>query len=276
MTSPFPGLDPWLENYWPDFHGSFGLASKSVLYPNLPDDHVVRIETDIYLRELSAEERQVGRRRKIAEGDMTVNLVDGPGGEREPAGAAAVAAPTARGTLPGAVEERTRRVEIRDKYGEEVVTVIELLSPTNKVRHRDAYLQKRAALLDTPVHLVEIDLLREGRRLPIDDCPDSDFVVSVSVAERRPVLDLWTIGLRDPLPVLPVPLRGGGIVPFDLRLVLDRVYEASEYERTLYRHPPDPPLPPADADWAAEILAGADIPRPPGFPPPAEPPTDQE
>ena len=275
MHSPFPGTDPFLENYWSDFHGSFGMGAKYVLNPELPQDHVVRVETDVYIHELSAEERQVGRR-KIAEGDTTVNLVGDSDGTTWVAGGAAVAAPTAIGTLPGAVEERTRRVEIRDKYGEEVVTVIELLSPTNKVRHRDAYLQKRAALLETPVHLVEIDLLREGRRLPIDDCPDSDFLVSISVAERRPVIDLWTIGLRDPLPVLPVPLRGGAVVPFDLRLVLDRVYEASDYERYLYRHPPDPPLSPADAPWAAGVLRDAGVPLPPGFPPPADPPAEQE
>ena len=275
MLSPFPGTGPFLENYWSDFHGSFVAYSKSVLNPNLPPDYVVRIETDIYMHELSAEERQIGRRRKIAEGDTKVNLVT-EFGDRPWVSGAAVAAPTAIGTLPGAVEERTRRVEIRDKYGEEVVTVIELLSPTNKVRHRDAYLQKRAALLETPVHLVEIDLLREGRRLPIDDCPDSDFLVSISVAERRPVIDLWTIGLRDPLPVLPVPLRGGAVVPFDLRLVLDRVYEASDYERYLYRHPPDPPLPSEDAAWAAGVLRDAGVALPPGFPPPADPPPEQE
>ena len=280
MRSPFPGMDPFLEDFWFDFHGSFGMASKGVLNPNLPPDHVARVETDIYIHELSAEERQIGRRRKVAEADSSVNLLAEPGPPGGAAGSVAVAAPMHRRALPGAVEERLRKVVIRDKFGEDVVTVIELLSPVNKVRHRDAYLTKRAALLDSPVHLVEIDLLRQGRRLPIEDCPESDFLISVSVAERRPVLDLWTIDLRDPLPVLPVPLRDGGVVPFDLRLVLDRIYEASAYERQLYVRPPNPPLPPADAAWAAGVLTGAGVPLPPGFPPtdaaPAQPAAGQE
>ena len=272
MPSPFPGMDPFLEDFWFDFHGSFGGYAKGVLNPNLPPDHVARVETDVYIHELSAEERQIGRRRKVAEGDASVNLLetrDVGGSATATAGGVAVAEPTAFGAIPGAFEERTRKVVIRDKFGEEVVTVIELLSPVNKVRHRDAYLQKRAALLDTPVHLVEIDLLRQGRRLPIDDCPESDLLVSISVAERRPVLDLWTIGLRDTLPVLPVPLRDGGIVPFDLRLVLDRIYEASAYDRQLYLRPPVPPLRPADAAWAAGVLTDAGVRLPPGFPPDA-------
>ena len=161
---------------------------------------------------------------------------------------------------------------IRDADGEEVVAVIELLSPTNKVRHRDAYLQKRAVLLDSPAHLVEIDLLRQGRPLPPADdpaagLPPGGLVVTASRAEARPAVDLFAVPLRGPLPVIPVPLRRGEIVPFDLRAVQDRIYADSVYERSLYRRPPAPPLSPADAAWAAGVLVEAGVPLPPGFPP---------
>ena len=273
-VSPFPGLDPFLEDFWFDFHGSFGGYAKQVLNPRLPADLVARAETDIYIHELSAEERAVGRRRKVAEGDAVVNVLAGGGavGVAEPA---AATTPTAVGRWPDVVEERTRKVVIRDKFGEEVIAVIELLSPTNKVRHRDAYLQKRSALLDTPAHLVEIDLLRQGRRLPVADAPgvaDAPFLVTVSVAGRRPAVDLFAFTLRDTLPVIPVPLRGGAIVPLDLRAVQDLIYDASAYDRQLYLRPPVPPLPPEDAAWAAGVLTDAGIPLPPGFPPDPETP----
>ena len=264
MHSPFPGHDPFLERYWKDYHASFGGFAKGVLNPGLPPDLFVGIETDVYIHELSAEERLTGLRRKIV-GDGVVHTSD-PVPKAETA-TAVMTRPTAVGRLPGVEEEVTKKVVIRTIEGEEVVTVIELLSLTNKIRHRDAYLVKRAALLESPAHLVEIDLLRAGRRFEIEDCPDSDYLVTVSAAGRRPEVDLFAFDLREALPILPIPLRDGKTVPLDLRLVMDRVYDASEYERRIYRRPPDPPLPPADAAWAAGVLTDAGLPLPPGYPP---------
>lgn len=268
MHSPFPGMDPFLERRWSNFHAAFGGYAMGILNPLLPSDLVAEVETDLYIHELSADERQVGVRRKIAEGDATVNVAADPddhGGGAMP-GAMLATKPTGLGRLPGVIEERHRKIVIRSTDGEEVVTVIELLSPTNKVRHRDAYLLKRAALLESPAHLVEIDLLRGGRRMPIDGCPDSDYLVTVSVAERRPTVDLFTFSLRDRLPVPPIPLRDGEAVPFDLRLVMDRVFEASAYEKRIYHYVPDPPLELDDARWAADILEEAGLSLPDGFP----------
>ena len=151
----------------------------------------------------------------------------------------------------------------------------------NKIRHRDAYEQKRRAILDGPVHLVEIDLLRAGERLPVLDPPECDYLVSVSRAEDRPVVDLWPFSVRDPLPTVPIPLRDGANVSLDLRALLDAIWSVSSYESRIYRQSPDPPLSPEDAAWAAGILTEAGIPLPPGFPPPAAggddaaPPTDR-
>ena len=78
---------------------------------------------------------------------------------------------------------------------------------------------------------------------------------------------MWEVGQRDPLPVVPVPLRDGEWVPLDVRAALNSVYDQSRYARTIYRTPPDPPLPPADAAWAAGVLTDAGVPLPPGFPP---------
>ena len=68
-------------------------------------------------------------------------------------------------------------IEIIDiKSGRRVVTVIEVLSPSNKVsgRGRDLYLKKQEELRAGGVSLVEIDLLRAGTRVlsvPFDRIP---------------------------------------------------------------------------------------------------------
>ena len=267
MPSPFPGMDPFYEKRWPNFHAMFAAMAVAQLNPRLPPHLIAGIETDLYIHELSAEERGVPERRRVAAADWTVSLTGIAEDSRADPGNVVATAPTAVGTLPGGIEERTRRVEVREVDGGRVVTSVELLSPTNKVRHRDAYLQKRELLLGTPTHLVEIDLLRAGPRLPVEGDPGTTHLVSVSVAERRPAVWLWGFGVRDALPVIPVPLDRGGAVSLDVRAVCDAVHHASGFDRDLYRTPPDPPLDPADAAWAAGVLRDAGHAVPPGWPP---------
>src|SRR5690606_15154439 len=118
----------------------------------------------------------------------------------------------------------------------EVITVIELLSPSNKNSGADRgqYLGKRERVLESPSHLVEIDLLR-GSRLPIKGLPDCDYYVMVSRAEMRPKVELWPFRLRDPLPKIPIPLRAPDPdAILDLKAVLDRVYDGAGYEDYVY------------------------------------------
>ena len=271
MLSPFPGMDPFLEGSgeWSDFHSCFPLAAKSLLAPQLPPGVVALADKEVYLHEPSAEERG----RLLGRPDAGVAFV----GESDPGsgGTATLVAPTtapARRRLPDVYEEVVKRLVLRDRGGRDVITVVELLSPVNKVRHRDAYEQKRRTLLATDVNFVEIDLLRLGERLPLDDPPESDYLVSVSRIEDRPVVDVWPFGVRDPLPTVPVPLRNGESVRLDLRALLDAVWSVSGYESLIYDHLPSPPLPADDARWAAGLLTDAGIPLPPGFPPPASAP----
>ena len=71
--------------------------------------------------------------------------------------------------------ERVRYLEVRDREGREVVTVIELLSPSNKRAgdDRESYLAKRRELLRSPAHLVEIDLLRGWTPMPQEGGPSA-------------------------------------------------------------------------------------------------------
>ena len=99
-------------------------------------------------------------------------------------------------------------VEIRERDTCRVVTAIELLSPTNKNPgpDRELYLSKRLRYSQSDVHLVEIDLLRGGHRMPVEGLPACDCYVQVSRVEERPSVGLWPIMLRDPLPTIPIPL----------------------------------------------------------------------
>ena len=113
--------------------------------------------------------------------------------------------------LPVMDIERISYAEIRDTRDWQLITVIELLSPANKYSgsDREQFLAKRGELLSSHVHYVEIDLLRGGPRLPARKLPDCDYYVLVSRAELRPDAGIWPIGLRERLPIVPIPLREG-------------------------------------------------------------------
>jgi hypothetical protein len=156
---------------------------------------------------------------------------------------------------------RTRRyLRIHEARSSRVVTAIEMLSPANKSPgpDRDAYLAKREEYLATGTNLVEIDLLRGGTRPPLgDNPPNSPYYVLVCRAWELPEVGFWAVGLRDPLPEVPVPLaEDEPDVPLAIRRCLDHCYEGGRYPLKLnYAEPPDPPLTEPDATWARELLA---------------------
>lgn len=157
--------------------------------------------------------------------------------------------------LPAQEVERVPFLEVRDRRGRELVTVIELLSPSNKRagEDREQYLRKRRELLRSPAHLVEIDLLRGWNPMPAEDRPGGEcaYSVLVSRAERRPAADFWPIGLKDRLPRIPIPLKSPGeAAQVDLQEVLHRTYDGPGYEHFLYDGLPEPPLSHEDARWA--------------------------
>ena len=138
-----------------------------------------------------------------------------------------------------------------------MIAVIELLSPTNKASgsDREQYVGKRKAILASNTHLVEIDLLRGGERMPVQDLPASDYVVMVSRSYERPRVELWPIGLRDALPLIPVPLRQDDHdATIDLGRLLHEQFDAAGYEDYVYRTSPQPQLAAFEAVWAKELL----------------------
>src|SRR5690606_10818361 len=117
------------------------------------------------------------------------------------AGPAARSASAVMVEVPVPDEVREVWLEIRSPQSGEVVTVLELLSPTNKRpgRGRQKYEEKRFATLGTRTHLVEIDLLRGGAPMPISgSVPRSDYRILVSRGNRRPRAELYPFSVRDP------------------------------------------------------------------------------
>jgi len=162
------------------------------------------------------------------------------------------------GAMPVAVPHVS--VEIRDAAERRLVTVIELLSPTNKRGEgRAEYLARRQRILLSTAHLLEIDLLRAGRRVPMGEpLPDVPYVVVLSRAERRPEVEVWPIPHEARLPVLPVPLLpGDDDVPLDLQAALDTVYDAVGLDLAVdYGRAPELPLEAEAGAWAEGVLAG--------------------
>jgi hypothetical protein len=168
--------------------------------------------------------------------------------------------PPIRSYVPWEAKVPLCRVEIRHTETRRLVTVIEMLSPEKKDPGSDAhqrYLKKRRSRLRSAIHLVEIDLLRDGRRPPLEKpVPTAPYYVMVSRWAHRPAVDVWPIQLRDRLPILPIPLQHPrSDVPVDLGIAVAAVYENGAYgvQIDYGRLPPPPRLSEDDLAWLESL-----------------------
>ena len=151
-------------------------------------------------------------------------------------------------------------IEILDAQSREVITVIEILSPSNKIlgaAGRESYLRKRIEVLKSKTHLVEIDLLRVGRGfVSTGKLRGVNYSVHVSRAGRRPEGMLWKIRLPQKLPVISIPLKAGDDdVPLDLQEVFASVYDLAGFDLVIdYRGQPEPGLDENQAKWVDQLL----------------------
>jgi uncharacterized protein DUF4058 len=250
MPSPFPGMDPYIEScgLWPDFHASLIVTMRAALNARLPERYTAGVELHVWIHEPDAAPRT-----QLRAPDVHVAYQGGPKGR--------VAVAPATVVLPLTESETQRFIQIVDQENQRVVTAFELLSPSNKAAgpDREAYLNKRNEFLNAGVSLVEIDLLRGGPRLPLGDSPPevAAYYVLVCRAWERPRAGFWNVGLRDPLPDIPVPLDPDvAEVLFPLRPCIDRVYEEARYaSRLRYDESVKPRLRKPDAAWVRQILA---------------------
>ena len=261
MPSLFPGMDPYLEDptRWGGVHLRMIVAIAAELNRHLPDGLVADLDEYVWLKDEDEPDELPTRKRPDA------FVPDRPTATRTKATRTAstrVLTPsTTESTLPASSARKRRRVLIRTAQGDPVLTVIELLSPSNKANGPDrlAYLAKRSEYLASNANLVEIDLLRDGDRIPMGRPrpPVTDYYVLISEANRRPKTSIWAFTMQEPLPVLPIPLgRNYADVVLDLKSCLDRVYDEGRYETAVnYSRLPNPELDSIRATWANDLLA---------------------
>jgi hypothetical protein len=121
MASPFPGMDPWLEDFWRDIHARLVIYAADHLQGRLPGDLRARVEERVVVEPMDDRPRNVYPDVRVVE--TFIEIIDVATGKR-------------------------------------VVTVLEVLSLANKLPgdSRNQYRQKRKELMAGGVSLVEIDL----------------------------------------------------------------------------------------------------------------------
>ncbi len=264
MPSPFPGMDPFLEHpdFFPDLHGAMHVYIRESLQGSLPAPYFAVINERLWV-ETSA--RYVEPDTDVIHGGLRVEETEG--------GGVAVAARARTTPLVFEVtnDERSESyVEIRTRAadgGERIVTVIEVLSLSNKTpgeKGRELYLEKQREVLGSAIHLIEIDLLRGGEHTtPMSleriqrKAGPFDYHVSVHRFDQPGRFFLYPWKLEASLPEIAVPLLPGhGEVPLDLQAVFTRCYDTGPYRRRV-RYEPDrivPPLSEEQAAWLKQVL----------------------
>ncbi len=249
-------MDPYLEHpdLWPDVHNRLITMMANALAPQVRSRYYVAIEERVYI---AAPESTFVGRPDVAMVDSTKESpwprVDETAAPYRPFLV----------NLPLSTPDEIREsyLEVRETAGGQVVTVIELLSPANKQRGSEGYaryLSKRLDVLRSQTSLVEIDLLRGGKPLPMEgNPPASDYRFIVSRSWQRPQAHLYAFNLPETIPDCPVPIKQGekNEPVLILQTLLHTLYEQAGYDlRIDYRLEPVPPLAPLGATWADDLL----------------------
>ncbi len=257
MPSPFPGMDPFLEDpvLWPDVHHGLISSYQALLNRHIRSKYVARVEQRVYLSGDDNPETN------LYVPDVRVDVADGQGRRRGGRKAAVRAADEPiELTLVTPDEVSEAFIEVRTAADGAVVAVIEVLSPSNKIygsAGRDSFLKKKREVVTSDAHWVEIDLLRFGAKPTFAKfLPPHEYLVQVIPVDRRPKGFVWPARLVDRLPTVTIPLRGGDPpAPLDLQAALDMAYERAAYDASVdYADDPMPPLPDDLAKWADELL----------------------
>ena len=228
MPTLFPGMDPYLEQrgLWEEVHINLIVAIRQFLTPIVRPQYRVAIGHRVYQVLLST-----------------------------------------KGSIEGITEKPEevveRYLEIRDTATQQVITAIEILSPTNKEAQdgRQQYEKKRLTVLASATNLVEIDLLRAGKPFAMKvvgqtAAKPSHYRIAISRSWQRPGADLYLFNVRQPIPAFLIPLRPGEQEPvLPLNRILHDLYDQGGYDLAIdYSQPADPPLSREDVAWAVQLL----------------------
>jgi hypothetical protein len=246
-------MNPFFEQRWRDAHATLITYVRDALQESLPQDLVAVTEEEVVTIGGAASTRAFRP-------DVQVRDPWTPGGSDDWRLAE-------EATIPAPIhvfmdDEVERWIEIRDDVGR-LITVIELLSPSNKLegRERDRYDAKRRFFLGGGANLVEIDLVRQGKSIFADRIREmmrqavACYCVCVFRAAQPHGREIYPVRLRERLPAIRIPLRSTDTdVVLDLQPLIDKCHERGRYHRLDYRRDLGPPLGADDAQWMNERL----------------------
>ena len=163
-------MDPWLEHpaLWPDVHNSLIAAIRDELSPRLAPRYYVGLEQ----RTLLIDPNDLGLYGIPDLAILTTKEPSRPAGPFGPAGLGVIEV-----EVMVSEEVHETYLEVRSVKTRQLVTLIEVLSPANKVfaKGRRKYELKRNRVIHSLTSLVEIDLLRAGE-------PHAEAVVEIGRA----------------------------------------------------------------------------------------------
>ena len=221
MPSPFPGMDPYLEEeaLWPAFHHQLVLSLYQLLLPGLVDRYRAR----------------VGQRHYTTEQALFTSII------RE--------------------EHHEDYIEIRQRNDGRLVTMVDVVSPANKTSNsgRNAYLEKRREGKNAGANLVELDLVLQGQptlEYSRDGLPDWDYAVTVTRATQPERYEIYTATLQKRLPRFRLPLASDDRdTVLDLHTAFSRCYDQGGFAARIdYKRDPTTPLNSEDRQWLDEVL----------------------
>ena len=263
-TNPFPGMNPYLERHWGDVHHRLIQYACDQISDQLPGPLRARVEERVFLEDNEGWSRDIY---------PDVRIIERKGGAFLPPdnlqmegglGGVALEEPLILRLHNDPITEGF--IEIRDgESGNRVITVIEILSPANKAGGNGTleYKRKQTELRTSDTSLVEIDLLRAGRRItlaPLNLTPLSHrttYHACVHRYWRGDEVEVYRLPLQQRLPTLRIPLRKSDPdARLDLQVLIDQAYRMGRYDDIDYRKEPEPPLTVEDAAWADEMLKG--------------------
>lgn len=221
MASPFPGMDPYLEEekQWPVFqHHLIGCLYQAIL-PGLVDRYRAR----------------VGQRQYMTEQALFTSII------RE--------------------NHEEELIEVRQRSDGRLVTLIEVISPGNKTTQegRRAYLCKREEARLGRANLVEIDLVLQGQSVldyGRDGLPEWDFAVTVTRATQPERHEIYTATLQKRLPRFRLPLAPDDRdTVLDLQATFSRCYDQGDFGNTIdYEREPSVRLSDERKQWIRDYL----------------------
>jgi hypothetical protein len=221
MPSPFPGMDPYLEDeaLWPSFQRQLVACLYQILLPGLVDRYRARI----------------GQRRYVLEQALFTSVV------RE--------------------EHTEDYIEIRHRTDGRLITLLDVVSPANKIMRqaRDRYLETRTEAREAGGNAVEVDLVLQGQptlEYSRDGLPDWDYAVTVTRASKPEMYEIYTATLQKRLPRFRLPLAPEDRdVVVDLHTAFTRCYDQGGFSNKInYQREPSTRLNPEDSQWLDELL----------------------